>query len=254
MSLLHEHTTATASDAFADVEVALLPTGSVEQHGPALPLGTDFLAAEAVARTAADRDDCVVLPTIPVGVSEHHRQFDGTLWTDPETFEAYVRDVVASVASHGVRKAVVVNGHGGNDEALRRAARELRREEVAFAAPWNWWAGLDDLVEAEFDTALEHADAVESSMVLAVAEDLVREAALAEAEAGASDSWGRTVHGANVGFDTADFSDSGAVGTPTDASREAGEKLLDRASEELTALVDWLTERDASALWPAEHR
>ncbi|WP_327052823.1 creatininase family protein [Halomicrococcus gelatinilyticus] len=254
MTLLAERTTTTASDALAEAEVALLPTGSVEQHGPALPLGTDFLAAEAVARELADREEVVVLPTVPVGVSEHHRQFDGTLWTDPETFEAYVRDVVASVASHGVRKAVVVNGHGGNDDALKRVARDLRQSEVAFAPSWNWWSGLDDLIAELFDTSLGHADEVESSMVLAVAEDLVREAALADAEAGASDSWGERVHGANVGLDTADFSDSGAVGRPTNASREAGEELFDRATEELAALVDWLGDRDLDALWPEAHR
>lgn len=254
MSLLSEHTTTTARDALADAEVAVLPTGSTEQHGPALPLGTDFLAAEAVARTTVDRDDTVVLPTIPVGVSEHHRQFDGTLWTDPETFERYVGDVLSSVASHGVHRAVVVNGHGGNSEALRRAARELRADGVAFAAPWNWWASLEGLDEELLGGFGGHAGEVESSMMLAVAERLVREAALEEAEEGASDSWGREVHGAAIGFDTADFSESGAVGNPTAASREAGQQLFEKASEELDALVEWLAKQDLDALSVRDHR
>ena len=75
-----------------------------------------------------------------------------------------------------------------------------------------------------------------------------------DAEAGASDSWGTQVHGANVGFDAVDFSDGGAVGHPTNASREAGEELFDRATDELAALVDWLGERDLHALWPEAHR
>ena len=251
---LHEHTTTTAADAFSEAEVAVLPTGSVEQHGPALPLGTDFLAARAVAETVADHPDAVLLPPIPVGVSAHHRQFDGTLWTDPETFEDYVSDIVASVTEHGIRKAVVVNGHGGNSGALRRAARRLRDEEVAFAAPWNWWSNLDALIEAELDTSLGHADEVETSMMLAVAEDLVREAALEEAEERGGDSWGKSVHGASVGFDAIDFTESGAVGEPTAGSREVGQRLLDHASDDLTALVEWLAEQEQADLWPRGHK
>ncbi|WP_276281192.1 creatininase family protein [Halorussus caseinilyticus] len=251
---LHEHTTTTAADAFTEAEVAVLPTGSVEQHGPALPLGTDFLAARAVAETVADRSDTILLPPIPVGVSAHHRQFDGTLWTDPETFESYVADVLASATEHGVRKAVVVNGHGGNSGALRRAARGLRDDRVAFAAPWNWWSNLDALIEEELDTSLGHADEVETSMMLAVAGDLVREAALEDAEARGGDSWGESVRGASVGFDAIDFTESGAVGEPTAGSKQIGEKLLDHAAEDLAALVEWLAGRDLADLWPRGHK
>ena len=254
MSLLAEHTTTTAAEELADAEVAILPTGSTEQHGPALPLGTDFMAAEALAHTTTDREDVVVLPTIPVGVSDHHRQFHGTLSTSPETFEAYVADTVASVASHGVRKAVVVNGHGGNSGALKRAARGLRADEVAFAAPWNWWNSVGDFIGELFDEFPGHADEVETSMMFEVAGDLVREAALEDAEDGASDSWGKGVHGANVGFDTADFTETGAVGSPTKGSAEAGRQLFEAAGEELDALVTWLVDQEFANLLPREHR
>lgn len=252
MEPLAAHTTTTAADALDDAPVALLPTGSVEQHGPALPLSTDFTAAEAVARGADG--DAVVLPTVPVGVSSHHRQFDGTLWTEPETFEHYVADIVASVASHGVRKVVVVNGHGGNSAALQRAARRLREDEVAFVAPWNWFDALEGLDEELFDSGIGHADAIETSMMLHLAEDLVREDALAAAEAGASDGWGTDVHGAAVGFDTADFSESGAVGTPTAGSTEAGQALYRQATQELSALIDWLAAQPFAELTPEPHR
>jgi len=251
---LHQHTTTTAADAFDEAEVAVLPTGSVEQHGPALPLGTDFLAARAVAETVADHPETVLLPPVPVGVSAHHRQFDGTLWTDPEIFERYVADIVASVASHGVEKAVLVNGHGGNADALRRAARSLRDDEIAFAAPWNWWSNLDALIEEELDTSLGHADAVETSMMLAIADEFVREDALQTAEDEGGDSWGKSVHGAEIGFDTLDFSESGAVGEPTNGSREVGEKLLDHASDDLAALVEWLAGQEMDDLWPRGHK
>lgn len=250
---LSEATTTTAGESFDDVDVAVLPVGSTEQHGPALPLGTDHLVASAFADTVADRDDVVRLPTLPVGVSEHHRQFDGTLWTDPETFEWYVADAVESMASHGIRKTVIVNGHGGNIDALSRAARTLRETETAFAPTWNWWESVDALQDDLFDTEGGHAGPAETSLVLAIADVLVRESALEDAGDGAPDSWGERVHGAAVGFDTIDFTPTGAVGDPTEGSREAGQQLFDAAAAELDALVDWLAAQQFGDLLPEDH-
>ena len=253
MHLLSTHTTTTAADALDGANVAIVPTGSTEQHGPALPLGMDFMAGEALARSL-DRDDVVVLPTIPVGVSEHHRQFHGTLWVTPETFERFVAETISSMASHGLRKVVVVNGHGGNSGALQRAARTLRGEETAFVAPWNWWESVGDLPDELFEEGGGHADAAETSMMYHIATELVRADSLEDAAAGASDSWGTNVHGANVGFDTLDFSESGAVGDPTQGSPEAGEQLFEHASSELDALVDWLSDQPFEDLLPRTHK
>jgi creatinine amidohydrolase len=254
MTLLAEQTTTAAADDLAAAEVAVFPVGSTEQHGPALALGMDHLAAEAFAHTATDRDDAVVLPTLPVGVSDHHRQFDGTLSVEPETFKSYVSETISSLAEHGVRKVVVVNGHGGNTGALRRAARRLREERTAFAPPWNWWDAVDELSTELFDEAGGHADAMESILLWHLHDDLVRPDELNAAEAGASEEWGESVHGAALGFDTIDFSDSGAVGRPTQADPEKGEQLFEAGREQLTALLDWLAERPLEACWPREHR
>jgi creatinine amidohydrolase len=251
---LATHTTTTAAEAFSNAEVAVVPTGSVEQHGPALPLGTDLYSAAAVAESVAERDDVALTPPIPVGVSAHHRQFHGTLSVTPETFEDYAHDVVASLAEHGVRKAVFANGHGGNTDALTRAARRLRERDVAFATPWNWWSNLEGLEGELFDVdGITHADAMETSMMLYLTEH-VREDALEDAAAGAADGWGESVHGAPVGFDTIDFSESGAVGHPTKGSADAGERLFEKATSELDALVDWLGEQDFADLRPEAHR
>jgi creatinine amidohydrolase len=254
MTLLAEQTTTAAAADLAAAEVAVLPVGSTEQHGPALPLGMDHLAAEAFARTATERDDAVVLPTLPIGVSDHHRQFDGTLVVSPETFESYVGETISSLADHGVRKVAVVNGHGGNTGALRRAARRLRADRVAFAPSWNWWDAVDELSTTLFDEAGGHADAMESSLLWHLHVELVRPDELEAAEAGASEGWGESVHGAALGFDTIDFSDSGAVGRPTQADPEKGERLFDAGSEQLDALLDWLAERPLEACWPREHK
>lgn len=251
---LAELTTTEAAEALAAAEVALLPTGSTEQHGPALPLSTDAMTAEAVT-ASVERDDVVRLPTVAVGVSEHHRQFHGTLWLEEETFEAVVRETVESVASHGVRKVVLVNGHGGNIGALRRAARWLRTTETAFAVPWHWWTGVpDDLKDSLFDEEGGHADAGESSVVLALREELVDRDALEAAEADGSKGWGLEVAGADVGFDTIDFSASGATGKPTLADAEAGHELLEAAGASLDELLDWLVDQPLESLWSKPHQ
>ena len=101
-----------------DTNLALVPVGSTEQHGPHAPLGTDRYTAQAVATTAAETytaandREVVVAPAIPVGIAEEHRHFSGTLWVAPETFRSYVREVVSSLASHGFER-VVRSRHGG---------------------------------------------------------------------------------------------------------------------------------------------
>lgn len=251
---LADLTTTDAADGLAAAEVALLPTGSTEQHGPALPLSTDAVSAETVA-ARLERDDVVQLPTVPVGVSEHHRQFHGTLWLSEGTYESVVRETLASVASHGLRKAIIVNGHGGNEAANARAARRLRAEGTAFAAPWSWFDGVpEELSDGLFDEGGGHADAGESSVMLHLRDGLVDRDALEAAEAGGVDSWGREVAGAAVGFDTLDFSESGATGKPTQAREEAGRQLIDAGVDALDELVDWLVERPIEELWPKPHK
>jgi creatinine amidohydrolase len=269
---LAEHTTETATDRLADAEVALLPTGATEQHGPALPLGMDTIAAESIARElatsragptgsggddgdASDGSDVVVLPTVPIGVSEHHRQFDGTLWVDPSTFEEYVLEVLAAVASHGVRKAVVVNGHGGNDAALARAGRRLRGGGTGFAAPWNWWSNLGDVHEDLFGSRVPgHAGAAETSVVGHLRPELVRTDRVADAEASAGDGSTPAPTGTGVDWDYADLSTGGATGSPAEWSPEAGGRLVDAALADLDALVDWLVATPLQELLPAPHR
>ena len=246
--------TTAARDAIAAADVGLVPTGSTEQHGPALPLGMDHLAAEAFAAHVADREDTVVLPTIPVGVSPHHMQFDGSLTVSDETFADYVRETIESLTTHGLRKVVIVNGHGGNVAALSRVARTLRSDESAYAPTWNWWDAVEDVVEEAFDETGGHADAAESSLIWHLHESLVDPDALETAEDDGADGWGRSVHGASVGFDTLDFTESGAVGRPTQASRAAGEAVFEAGCAELDALVEWLADRPLSACWQRPHK
>lgn len=229
--------------------VALVPTGSTEQHGPALPLGTDTIVADHFASAGAEAPDVIRTPPIPVGVSPHHRHFDGSLWVGEETFKRYVEETVRSLASHGIRRVVLVNGHGGNVNALARVGRRLRADETAYAVTWNWWEAVGDQLEEAFDEPGGHAGHGETSMLLAIDESLVDASRLAAAGEGAPPGWGKHVHGADVGFDTVDFTPTGAVGDPTAADAEVGESLRSAAADELRALIEHLVDIDDDALF-----
>lgn len=111
--------------------VAVLPFGSVEQHGPHLPCGTDTFAAELVARAAADRLDAMFVPFGPYGVTPIHAGHPGTVSLSRRTFEALLHDVCAELIRLGVRTLVLVNWHEGNTASLNAVATDLQREHGA---------------------------------------------------------------------------------------------------------------------------
>jgi creatinine amidohydrolase len=234
---LSEATWTDVADAATDA--ALVPVGSTEQHGPHAPLGTDHLAAEAVATAAVEaaEEDVVVAPTLPVGVSEEHRAFAGSLWLSPDTFRATVRETVESLASHGFERVVVVNGHGGNVDALGEVCGRLTRDDVATAVPFTWFDSVDA------DVPMGHAGARETALLRHIAPDLVREDRVENAAREAADRWGEWVSGVNVAYDVDEFSENGVVGDPRDGDAGTGEAMLEEAAAKLVVLLDALADR-----------
>ena len=224
-----------------DTRLALLPVGSTEGHGPHAPLGTDTLDAEAVAAAGAERyedehDEAVVVgPPVTVGISEEHRAFDGTLWVSPETFRSYVRETVESLAHHGLDRVVLVNGHGGNVDALREVSARLTRDETAYTAPFTWFESV-----GEHSSDMGHAGPLETALLRHTNPDLVREDRIEEAKRGGSDRWGEWVSGVNLAYDSDEFTENGVVGDPREGDADRGAELLDLASEGLVDLLDAL--------------
>jgi creatinine amidohydrolase len=231
----------------ADTDLALLPVGSTEQHGPHAPLGTDAFHAETVAEAGAERHDgsVAVAPTIPVGIAEEHRQFAGTLWVSPDTFRSYVRDVVGSLAHHGMDRVVVVNGHGGNAPALGEVTATITRHDGAYAVPFTWFDAVGD-----HSSDMGHGGPLETALLRATHPELVREDRIDEARGGASSGWGDWVSSTNLAHDSAEFTENGVVGDPGAGDAELGEELLDRAADALDRLLTAVADRDVSR--PAE--
>src|SRR6188474_2693858 len=126
--------------AIAMQKVVILPTGSTEQHGPHLPLDTDVFLAETVCLEAARRapDRLLVLPPISYGLNLHHIDFPGTIHIEPETFIAFCLNITKSVAYHGFKKILIVNGHGSNGPLVDLIARKtvLATRSLCFATSY----------------------------------------------------------------------------------------------------------------------
>lgn len=151
--------------------VALIPLGSVEQHGPHLPLGTDLLGALNVTELTARKANAFgVFCTLPA-YSPHHMGFKGTITLRPETLSAYLTDVIGSLAHHGIKRVMLINTHGGNEEIISVVAKTAGREfGVIVAKPRSRVFVISPELIASLDI---HSGKTETAEMLAVAPQLV---------------------------------------------------------------------------------
>ncbi len=243
--LLGEMTWPEAGNRFKEVDVALLPVGSIEQHGPHLPLDTDAFDAEYLARAVAMRcsdPKPVVLPLIPYGVSYHHEDFSGTISVSNETLSQLVYEIGLSAAKHGVTKLVIINGHGGNDPALNYAAQKINRDARIFACVDTGETSEVD-VYSMVDTPNDvHAGEIETSTSLALRADLVKmDRAVKHVPRFSSGYLDFTSKRAISWYAfTNRISDSGIMGDPTKATAEKGKKIWEVMIQHLAAFVEQL--------------
>ena len=227
------------------VDTALLPVGAIEQHGPHLPLDTDAFDAEYLAKRVADgcRDPKpLVLPLIAYGVSYHHEAFKGTNSINNDTLANLVYDVGISVAKNGIRKLVIINGHGGNAPSLNFAAQRINQDARIFVCVDTGETSdvdVDSLIETPNDV---HAGEIETSTSLAIRPHLVRMDRLQmEVPAFTSRYLDFTAkRGVSWHAHTHKISTSGVMGDPTKASVEKGEKMWELIIAHLVIFVDQL--------------
>ena len=110
-----------------DTEIAVFPIGSMEQHGHHGPLGTDSMIADAVAKDVAKRLNALSLPPLWYGISSHHMSFSGTITVRPEAICHIIEDILNSLIQHGIKKILILNGHGGNTPSIRIACDKVRQ-------------------------------------------------------------------------------------------------------------------------------
>ncbi|MFC2089524.1 creatininase family protein [Bacteroidota bacterium] len=158
------------------VDTAILPCGAIEQHGPHLPLDVDFYDAEYLARMVADAcqdPKPFVLPGIPYGVSYHHSDFKGTICVSNNSLSSMIYDIGMSLASQGIKKIILLNGHGDNSPTLQYAAQMINRDARIFVCVETGETSDVDLYKLADTESDVHAGEIETSTTLALRPDLV---------------------------------------------------------------------------------
>jgi creatinine amidohydrolase/Fe(II)-dependent formamide hydrolase-like protein len=241
--LLAEMTWPDAETAIRQVDIALLPVGAIEQHGPHLPLDTDAFDADYLCRRVAEacsRPRPFVLPLIPYGVSYHHDTFKGTVSVGPDALSRYVYEIGMSLANQGITKLVIVNGHGGNSPALHFAAQMINRDAHIFTCVDTGEtsdADIDALSETPNDV---HAGEIETSTSLAIRPELVRLERARRSVPRFSNRYLDFTSRRSVGWyvRTDKISPTGTMGDPTKASAEKGRRMWEVMTRNLVELIE----------------
>jgi creatinine amidohydrolase len=224
-------------------DTVVLALGATEQHGRHMPLATDALIGDHLARMLADRLDAFLGPTLRVGCSEHHLGFAGTMSLSQDTFHAVVGDLVRSLLKGGFGRIVLVPTHGGNFAPLADAVGKLEereRERVTALTDLGVLFQIAQLGESEFGVPLAqggiHAGEWETSLMLTIHPDLVR---MELAEAGFTGELQDAIAGMFAEGGVARLSKNGAIGDPTRATAEHGQRywsaVVDLAFEQIQA-------------------
>lgn len=242
--------------ATADYEVAVLPWGATEAHNLHLPYGTDTYQSEHIAAAAAQIASeagaaVTVLPAVPFGVQTTQLDIPFCLNLNPSTQALVLRDIARSLAGQGVRKLVILNGHGGND--FKAMVRELQPSVDVFLSVLDWYRVVDP--RPFFDTPGDHAGELETSVMMHIAPELVRP--LNEAGEGRERRW--RVEALRQGWAWAPrrwtqvTSDTG-VGDPTGATARKGADFVKAVVDRVGFFLIELAAMDPAAPYESGDR
>lgn len=153
-------------------KLAIIPVGSSEQHGPALPVGTDWIIAQYLAKMVGKKTDKgLVAPVVPYGHALYHADFPGTMAVSQTTLAAYISEVCQQLVSYGFTHFLFLNGHGGNNNALYDVGQKLRLQNIP-VANLQWFEVAGDL-NPEWGL-IGHGDITETSVMMHIAPDTVK--------------------------------------------------------------------------------
>lgn len=228
--------------------VALQPVAAVEQHGPHLPMRVDAAISAGIVSRALELAPAdlplLVLPSLPVGKSNEHSAFPGTLTFSYETLGRAWFEIGESVNRAGCRKIVFFNSHGGQPQLVDIVCRELRVRLGMFAVSCSWFhvVDLSDLFDATEIRHGIHAGAIETSVMLRLHPDLVdmtkaRNFVSRAEQIERANPVLRSEGAVGFGWQAQDLNAAGACGDAARANVQAGEAIVEKAASALVTLV-----------------
>jgi creatinine amidohydrolase/Fe(II)-dependent formamide hydrolase-like protein/7-cyano-7-deazaguanine synthase in queuosine biosynthesis len=232
-----------AEQRLRETDTALLPVGAIEQHGPHLPLDVDAFDAGFLAEKVAEacsNPRPLVLPLIPYGVSYHHDDFPGTISISNEAMARYIYDIGISVARQGIKKLVIINGHGDNAPTLNYAAQMINRDTGIFVCVDTGETSDSDIEPLASTPNDIHAGEIETSTTLAVRPELVNMDKARNSTLKFSNRYLNFSSRNHVPWyvHTKMISETGTMGDPTKASVEKGKKIWEIMIGHLVAFVE----------------
>lgn len=209
--------------------VVILPAGSVEQHGPHLPTGTDIFAAKVISHAVAERLDALVLPSTPFGVTPMHMPYEGTITLTPDTYIRLVIETGLSIAKHGAKYLMILNWHEGNIPSLAIAAEALHRQHGMTVLTVQACYVAEEMYGNSCN-GLTHGGEIEALAVLAYRPDLVHLDRIRESSdhihGQEMDRLRRTRSYQPVLTDVRSIAPTGWFGSPQHATTEKGARML----------------------------
>jgi len=224
-------------------EIAILPLGSLENHGWHLPFGTDAMTAYLIAMDIAARvPKTAVLPPVNYGVSEHYKFFSFTVSLQFETEVSIIRDILESVYREGIRKVFIMNGHDGNIAPIEIAARSAKvaHPEFRIVSLDAWWKMVGDVLPSDFFevwNGLGHAGEGETSICLELFPELCD----------TSKAIGVVPHlppHVDIKWTFNELTNTGASGDPTKATKEKGRKMREALVNTVVKILEDLNKNE----------
>jgi creatinine amidohydrolase len=242
-----------AEDLFKKTNVAIIPMGSQETHGPHNPLGTDTFTTTDLAKRIGEKVDVIISPPIPIGWSQYETDFTGTISFTRQTIETILEEICLCLMKWGIKRFIFLSGHGGNLDAMETVGLRLRMEHGAMCVVPRWFRPEIDNSIPELDEIFpfhDHGGKKETSLNLAINPSRVRTDLYKPSKPGRklSDKIYLDINGMRFGkgtiggrFYMGDLSDQGFLEDEnqpaSEASAEKGEKYLNILSEYLADFV-----------------
>ena len=223
--------------------VVILPVASMEQHGPHLPVGVDTILCEGVCRRAADiaalTSPVVVAPTLWCGLAEHHMAFGGTFTFDIPTYRSVLLAFLRSIARHGFKRVLIVNGHGGNKTALNAFLPDLVVETGLIIRATTYFDVAPAALEAilEDQTGVRHACEAETSMMMVEAPAFVKPHRLPDAYGPPHSHSAGGLPAIQRFASFKEFSASGVIGDARRANADKGERIFVAVAQAIAGAI-----------------